>query len=91
MPEESYSDSDTQGTNRHARSSSIQTGRMVKKPETCMKTSFHMRDLKAERCTVSCSAMKLNDMTKAMPIIDSADSGAKSIAWPTPNKAAHAE
>jgi len=67
----------------------LQTGRIVKKPDTCMKTSFHMRDLKAERCTVSCRAMKLNDMTKAMPIIDSTESGVKAMAWPTPNKAAH--
>ena len=65
------------------------TGRRVRRPATCMNTSFHSRVLNADRCTVSCSGMKLKAITKAMATIESAIAGSSCAAWLAANAAAH--
>jgi hypothetical protein len=64
------------------------TGRNVRRPATCMNTSFQIRDLNAERWTVSWSAIKLKAITKAIPTIESAMAGTKAAAWLAANAAA---
>jgi hypothetical protein len=54
-----------------------------------MNTSFQIRDLNAERWTVSWSAIKLKAITKAIPTIESAMAGTKAAAWLAANAAAH--